>query len=566
MVGRTPPEVLAAGQRIGPFVLLTSLGSGGSGRVWAAARVGQLGFTKLMALKVLRQEKLASQRARERFEREARLGAWLIHPNVRAVHELGLHEGRPYMAMRWVDTSLDELLKTTPGNKLHPDIACWLGLQCCAALGAAHGFIDRAGRSSPIIHRDVSPGNILLTADGHVLLSDLAAATEPSDPAGPAESAGASRFFGNLRYAAPEALREQPLDGRADLFSLGCVLYEALSGSPPFEADDEPSLMFQVLELGAVDLGQRAPELPAALVEVVRRALARERSERFQSAAEMADALSSCIDQPTAFELEERTTRSIREVLGGTLRGREEAMYSAFQQFAGSSLERTDTLPLYQGASRWQSELVSSPTDVGSASHGRTSRSDGGMTASARAHPPLQGGKRRIGSIVAGSLGLALLLVGASQQFWRQAATPASSAMTPSSFTGALEPTPGHVPPVRLQHDAGITQRRSASPKDPMEPGEKPAAVPPTPAPPSQRVAPRAKAAAPGAVQPAAVRPSEVSSIPPPKTERQPDYPSLLPRIKTNPYKTRGASGSGAAVTDQNLPDKPALQTPGEPR
>jgi eukaryotic-like serine/threonine-protein kinase len=549
MVAHTLPEELAAGQRIGPFVLLTSLGSGGSGRVWAAARVGQLGFTKLMALKVLRQDKLASQRAWERFDREARLGARLIHPNVRAVHDLGMHEGRPYMAMRWVDTSLEELLKTIPGNKLEPDIACWLGLQCCAALGAAHGFTDHGGQVAPIIHRDVSPGNILLTADGHVLLSDLAAANDPTDPAGLAEGAKARRFFGNLRYAAPEALREQPLDGRADIFSLGCVLYEALSGSPAFDADDEPSLMFRVLEQGAVDLSQRAPELPAPLVEVVHRALSRERSERFESAAGMAEALSSCIAQPTAFELQERTTRSIREVLGGKLRGREEAMYSAFYQFSMSSLERTDTLPLHQSASRWQSELVSNPAEVGSSSHGPTSRSDGGVTASANARLPLLSARGRTASIVA-ALGLGLLLIGAYQQFWRQAAPPLSAlAMAPSTVTGALEPAPAQLPPARPEHDAGAPRRHGrASSRHVVEPREKPAAAPPTQAPGSQRRAPPAKAAAPRGAQPALVPRAEAPTSATPAAERQPEYPSLLPRIKTNPYKNQGASGSSGVA------------------
>ena len=124
-------ELLAPGQRIGPFLLLTPLGSGGSGRVWAVARTGQLGFTKRMVLKILRQDKLQSERARRRFDLEARLGAQLRHSHLRAVHEVGSHAGGPYLALSWVDASLAELLEHAPGRRLEPSVACWLAIQTC---------------------------------------------------------------------------------------------------------------------------------------------------------------------------------------------------------------------------------------------------------------------------------------------------------------------------------------------------------------------------------------------------------------------------------------------------
>lgn len=339
-------DTLAPGQRIGPFVLLAPLGTGGSGRVWAVARAGQLGFTKRMALKVMRQDKLGSDRARRRFDREAHLGAQLNHANLRAVHDLGSHDGRPYMALSWVDTSLTELLEHAPGKRLEPEVACWLGIQCCAALGAAHAYVNRAGQASPILHRDVSPGNILLTLDGHALLADLTAPAGSPRPLLLDATLPDTHFFGNLGYAAPEALREEALDGRADVFSLGCVLYEALSGYPAFEGDDERSIMFQVLEQGPVDLERRAPGVPEGLARVVRRALERQVEQRFQSADEMRAALSACVGHMSAFSLEERTAAAIRQVLGERIRQREEAMHLAFQRFAPSQFERTDTLPI----------------------------------------------------------------------------------------------------------------------------------------------------------------------------------------------------------------------------
>ena len=345
-------DLLAPGQRIGPFLLLAPLGAGGAGRVWAVARTGQLGFTKRMVLKVMRQDKLHSERARQRFDREARLGAQLRHRHLRGVHEVGSHSGRPYMALSWVDTSLAELLEQAPGRRLEPNVACWVAIQTCEGLFAAHGHVDHAQRPCPIVHGDVSPGNILLTSQGHVLLADLAGAVEPSLPgaADSREEPAPARFFGSLGYASPEALRGQPLDGRADLFSLGCVLYEMLCGAPAFEADDERSLLYQVLEQGPPDLRQRAPEVAPELAAVVQRALERRVEERFQSAEEMSVALRACVRGQSAFRLEERSAVLIQRALGERLRAREEEMRGVLQRFAASQFERTDTLPIASAA------------------------------------------------------------------------------------------------------------------------------------------------------------------------------------------------------------------------
>jgi serine/threonine-protein kinase len=345
-------DLLAPGQRIGPFLLLAPLGTGGAGRVWAVARTGQLGFTKRMVLKVMRQDKLHSERARQRFDREARLGAQLRHRHLRGVHEVGSHTGRPYMALSWVDSSLAELLEQASGRRLEPSVACWLAIQTCEGLAAAHGHVDHAQQPRPIVHGDVSPGNILLTTHGHVLLADLAGALEPSVPHARdgADEAAPARFFGSLGYASPEALRGQPLDGRADLFSLGCVLYEMLCGAPAFEADDERSLLYQVLEQEPADLRQRAPEVAPELAAVVRRALQRRVEDRFQSAEELSAALRACVRGHSAFRLEERSAGLIQRVLGERLRAREDEMRGVLQRFAASQFERTDTLPIASAA------------------------------------------------------------------------------------------------------------------------------------------------------------------------------------------------------------------------
>jgi serine/threonine protein kinase len=425
-------DSLAPGQRIGPFVLLAPMGAGGSGRIWAVARLGQLGFNKRMVLKVMRQDKLSNPRARERFDREACLGARLSHSNLRAVHDLGSHEGRPYMALSWVDTSLTELLDHAPGRRLSAEVVCWVGMQCCAALAAAHDFVDGTGERRPIVHRDVSPGNILLTLDGHALLADIAAVVNDTEASPRAEG---SRFFGSLGYAAPEALKQQPLDPRADLFSLGCVLYEALAGAPAFEGDDEHNVVFQILERGAPDLKKREPEVPDALVKVVERCLERRPEQRFQNASAVSAALSACCQDRSAFQLEQHTAAVIRQVLGAPIREREEALHLAFQRFAPSPFERTDTLPIARAGGDPGSTLsLDSGVRSRQASERELSRSGAGIASSG--HAPDRGKPLW--------LALALLVVAALYGLCStlQAPSPSAAVRTGSG----TEPTPPALP------------------------------------------------------------------------------------------------------------------------
>jgi serine/threonine protein kinase len=533
---------LAAGQCIGPFVLLEPLGSGGSGRVWAAVRVGQLGFTKRMALKLLRQDKLGNPRAMQRFDREAQLGARLTHPNIRAVHDLNSHEGRPYMAMRWVDTSLEELLEHAPGHALSPEVTCWVGLQCCAALAAAHSHIDALGGARPIIHRDVAPGNILLSGEGHVLLSDLAATVDNDSG-----SLGSSdtRFFGNIAYASPEALNQQELDGRADVYSLGCVLYQCLCGAPPFAAENEHSLMYQVLTQQVVDVSVRAPHVPHALVAVVRRAMAREREERFASAEAMAGALSACVESLGAFALEERTTQVVREVLGERLRAREEAMHAAFQRYSLSQTGRTETLPIrqyYEGSAQGGDtrSSVAMPTPAG------------GMVAPVL-HASSRG--RRAGAALTFVMLMLVLL------YLREC-----SPGTPGAARDALVP-----PPPAPAHEQSEALPLEAPPKQAAVPPPAPAPAPGLSGAASAELSSSAEATSKKARKPERERPAQPAQAPAKEASLEVPAPATsgakLKLERKNPYKDRIKSASPAPADDAKSDSRssaapPQTQTP----
>jgi len=449
-------------------VLLAPLGAGGSGRIWAVARVGQLGFSKRMVLKVMRHDKLSNERARERFDREACLGGRLSHPNVRAVHDLGSHEGRPFMALSWVDASLEELLEHSPSHALDPGVACWIGMQCCSALSAAHEYVDHSGAARPIVHRDVSPGNILLTLDGHALLADL---TAPAAEASPRPEA-AARFFGSLGYAAPEALLQQACDARADLFSLGAVLFEVLAGTPAFGGDDERSVMWQILEGPSLDLARRAPAVPADLAAIVERCLERRPENRFQSARELRAALSRCSGQQSSFSLELRAAKTMREVLGARIREREEALHLAYQRIAPSPFEHTDTLPIRGAAS--EEVLVPPASDPPVSDPSRdASHSGAGVALSQRRE------RRRRGTLWAGALlllaigalvSLAIQREGSSGGATRSAAERAGSALpVPSGDSTAAASADS--PPAQSQGSLRAKVPGSPQHEAPPQPG-----------------------------------------------------------------------------------------------
>jgi eukaryotic-like serine/threonine-protein kinase len=545
-------DTLAPGQRIGPFVLLAPMGSGGSGRIWAVARLGQLGFNKRMVLKVMRQDKLSNPRARERFDREACLGARLSHSNLRAVHDLGTHEGRPYMALSWVDTSLEELLEHAPDRRLSADMVCWIGMQCCAALAAAHDFVDGAGQPRPIVHRDVSPGNILLSSDGHALLSDLAAVVNETEASPRAEG---SRFFGSLGYAAPEALKQQALDARADLFSLGCVLHEALAGKPAFEGDDEHNVVFEILERGAPDLKRRVPEAPDALVKVVERCLERRPEHRFQTAGELAAALSACCEKRSAFQLEQHAARVIQQVLGAPIREREEALHQAFQRFAPSAFERTDTLPLVRlGAGLGSTLSLESGLRPRASAEGDVSRSGAGVAISDRApvhRKPLWLGLLLLGLVLASFYGLSTTQTppgvaasgGPPAEQTNPPTNPGPVLAAPASSASA-EATPGP----RTERPANDPSGSPSPVASPSPGGEEPSvvahALKPEPAPPAGRESP------PPSVEPRPRRPASPapSTAPAGALARRP----FQFRFDGNPYEDPHLKRGVAAASPGN--------------
>jgi serine/threonine protein kinase len=214
----------------------------------------------------------------ERFRREALAAARISHPNLVAVFDAGSEDGVHYIVMEHVpgETLADVLRKE---GRLHPDRATRIAASVADALGVAH--------AARIVHRDVKPANVMLTPDGRTKLMDLGIARNIDGES----ITQASSILGTAGYVSPEQARGDPVDHRSDIYSLGCVLYEMLTGRQPFEAQDPLAVAYKHVHEVPVPPTSLEPSIPPALEAVTLRAMAKEPAARFQSVADMAFAL-----------------------------------------------------------------------------------------------------------------------------------------------------------------------------------------------------------------------------------------------------------------------------------
>ena len=271
------------GTEFGGFRVLELLGTGSSGAVYLAEDVM---LERRVALKILGPEFVRDERFRERFLRESRIAASLEHPNIVPIHSAGEANGALYIAMRFVEgRDLRQLLEGV--GRLAPERAVAIISQVAAALDAAH--------ARGLVHRDVKPGNILLASVGgaeHAYLADFGLAKHASTAM---SLTGERAIVGTIDYIAPEQVEGGPVDGRADVYSLGCVLYESLAGAPPFERENELAVIHAHLAVPPPRLADRQPELPEQLDDVIAGALAKKADERYPSGGEFAAAARAAV-------------------------------------------------------------------------------------------------------------------------------------------------------------------------------------------------------------------------------------------------------------------------------
>jgi serine/threonine protein kinase len=273
-------------QLFGRYRIRGLLGEGGLGRYYLAEQTGIEGFTKIVTLKRILPHLADSAAFRALFLNEARVAARLEHPNVVATYEFGEVEGSYFTAMEYLpgEDLAAILARCETPNPMPVEIAAFLAQQCAHALEYAHELADRKARGG-LVHRDVSPARIFVTYHGTVKLLDFGVVKRPG-------GAGHLRTAAHqYAYCAPEQLGGEHVDQRADIFSLGIVLWECLSGHRLFDNPTDGGTIDAVRSQIIAPPSLLRPEIPIALDEISLRCLTRERDHRYQSAHELSEAL-----------------------------------------------------------------------------------------------------------------------------------------------------------------------------------------------------------------------------------------------------------------------------------
>jgi serine/threonine-protein kinase len=262
----------------GRYQLEELLAGGGMGVVW---RARDQRLDRAVAVKELTGAGLTLPMAVQRFDREARAVARLAHPNIVALHDVGIEDGRPYLVMELVDgRSVAAILEEGP---LPPSTAVAVAAQTCDGLAAAH--------AAGIVHRDIKPGNLLLTGTGVVKICDFGIA-RLHDAAGDITLTGVASPLGSYKYVAPEQANGEPVDARTDLYALGCTLYAMLAGAPPFSGNQQ-AVVHQHLTQPPPPLPVGDADIPAELEALVQQLLRKEPEQRPADALEVRSRLAA---------------------------------------------------------------------------------------------------------------------------------------------------------------------------------------------------------------------------------------------------------------------------------
>ena len=285
------------GKEFGPYTLVQRLGIGGMAETFEAIRHGRSGFSQRVCLKLVRPDFRDDVDSIQLFEREARLAAKLQHSNIVSVIDFGEIEGTLYMALELVDgADLQVLLDAR--KRLSPEHVALLGHDLGAALEHAHNPSveddDAQPTTSGIIHRDISPSNVLISRYGEIKLTDFGLASLA------AAGSRQSEVRGKFPYMAPERLRADPLDGRSDLFSLGVMLFEALAGRRPYDGGNDPATIMLIIEGDHPALSDLAPGTPPELCQIIESLIEPEREQRPKSAGALVEQLDAFVPPPGA--------------------------------------------------------------------------------------------------------------------------------------------------------------------------------------------------------------------------------------------------------------------------
>jgi serine/threonine protein kinase len=343
--------------QFGPYFLKQKIASGGMAEIYLAEATGPGGFKKPLVIKMIHHAYSDDKRFLSMFTEEAKILSSLTHGNIVPIFDFGTANGLLYLAMEFIDgvdaATLMEICRTQ-GIPLPTDVALFIGIGTAAGLSHAHQAKERG-----IVHRDVSPQNILLSRSGEVKLCDFGLATHTLE-----EISSNEAIKGKLKYLSPEQAKSEPVDGRSDLFSLGVVLYELIVGHHPVPSGNGVTVL-QELAGGEMypPLQEIAPWIPSRVAAIIDRAVTFDKKERFQSGEEMRSALSMQLhkDFPTftPAHLAELVVR-VQTVTENSQRDDDEHAYRAkIASFASSTrVQHSETLQRKASSQKWRKRAV----------------------------------------------------------------------------------------------------------------------------------------------------------------------------------------------------------------
>jgi serine/threonine-protein kinase len=495
---------LRPGEKLGRYQLLLPIARGGMGQVWAARRVGSRGTEGIVAVKTLLPTHEDSEQLQGMLRSEARLASQIRHPNVAETFELGEQEGTFYLVMEWVEGEpLEQILRAARSmGGIPTSVAVHLIVQGLRGLHAAHEAQDDKGQLLGLVHRDISPQNLLVTYGGKVKLVDFGVAKATHRMSQPT---AVGEVKGKFAYMAPEQVQGERLDARADVFAMGIVLYRITTGKHPFKSDNPAATIRNILSDGTVLPSQVKPGYPPLLEQVVLKALARDRTDRFASAREMMEALEASLSPDERAEGERETERLMRRLFESRIAERAMALNAAIRHADGdiAALELVDprypmSHPSMRAVALRTSEGMLLPSDGAvRTSEGTLPPSEGALRPS---QPPLPERSRSVvksfhpkakrqgwPALIAVAAGLLIPL--AFQTLHRQRAGAVEPIVVPpeihssplpppppANATAAptlVAPAPGERPAVSavpgVSHDAGIGEK-TAAPRPVMRP------------------------------------------------------------------------------------------------
>ncbi|HMA92327.1 MAG TPA: serine/threonine-protein kinase, partial [Polyangiaceae bacterium] len=278
---------LAPGHVLDRYELLLPVAAGGMAMVWAARLKGTRGFQKIVAVKTMLPKLSEDEQFEQMFLDEASLASEVHHPHVVEILDLGEQQGVLFLVMEWIDgVPLNQLMKAArPEGGVPISVAVRIAMQACAGLHAAHELRNAQGKLVGLVHRDVSPQNILVTYEGVTKVVDFGVAKATAIGGG---ATVAGQIKGKVAYMAPEQIKGLAIDRRVDVFALGIVLYALTTGKHPFRRESEAATMYNICAPQQVMSPRKViPDYPVEVEQIVTKALAKEPDKRYQTCNDM---------------------------------------------------------------------------------------------------------------------------------------------------------------------------------------------------------------------------------------------------------------------------------------